>query len=100
VSLVRVAHDHDDEIVMQLFRRIRQVMAPGAKLLLAEPMAQTKGAMPVADAYFAMYLWAMGSGRSRRADELMTMLNDAGFRTTRLLRQAMPLQVRVILAEA
>jgi len=30
----------------------------------------------------------------------MTMLNDAGFRTTRLLRQAMPLQVRVILAEA
>lgn len=100
VSLVRVAHDHDDEFVMQLFRRIRQVMAPGAKLLLAEPMAQTKGAMPVADAYFAMYLWAMGSGRSRRADELMTMLNDAGFRTTRLLRQAMPLQVRVILAEA
>ena len=99
VSLVRVAHDHDDEFVMQLFHKIRQAMAPGAKLLLAEPMAQTKGAMPVADAYFAMYLWAMGSGRSRRPDELMKMLNDAGFRTTRLLRQAMPLQVRVILAE-
>ncbi|NCX89130.1 MAG: methyltransferase, partial [Betaproteobacteria bacterium] len=72
---------------------------PGAKLLLAEPMAQTRGAMPVADAYFAMYLWAMGSGRSRRPDELLAMLREAGFARARVLRQVMPLQVRVLLAE-
>lgn len=99
ISLVRVAHDHDDEFVMQLFRKLHQSMVAGAKLLIAEPMAQTKGAIPVADAYFSMYLWAMGSGRARRPDELIAMLKLAGFSKARLLRQAMPLQVRVILAE-
>lgn len=99
ISLVRVAHDHDDEFVMRLLRKLHQSMSAGARLLIAEPMVQTKGAMPVADAYFAMYLWAMGSGRARRPEELISMLKLAGFRKARLLRQAMPLQVRVILAE-
>lgn len=99
VSLIRVVHDHDDAFVMQLLRKLHQSMTPGAKLLLAEPMAQTRGAMPVADAYFAMYLWAMGSGRSRRPDELLAMLREAGFARARVLRQVMPLQVRVLLAE-
>ena len=99
VSLIRVAHDHDDEQVMHLLRKLRHAMAPGAKLLLAEPMAQTKGAMPVADAYFSMYLWAMGSGRARRPDELLSMLQEAGFTRAKILRQAMPLQVRLIVAD-
>jgi len=98
VSLIRVAHDHDDEQVMQLLRKLHLGMAPGAKLLLAEPMAQTKGAMPLADAYFSMYLWAMGSGRARRPEELVAMLTAAGFTGARLVRQAMPLQVRLIIA--
>jgi len=99
VSLIRVAHDHDDAVVMQLFARLHKAMAPGAQLLLAEPMADTRGAMPVADAYFAMYLWAMGSGRSRRPAELIAMLEQAGFVQVRLLPSLMPVQVRIILAQ-
>ena len=34
-------------------------------LLLAEPMAGSRGAEPVGDAYFGFYLLAMGSGRPR-----------------------------------
>lgn len=84
---------------MQLFARLHKAMAPGAQLLLAEPMADTRGAMPVADAYFAMYLWAMGSGRSRRPAELIAMLEQAGFVQVRLLPSLMPVQVRIILAQ-
>jgi len=98
ISLVRVAHDHDDAVVAQLLSRLHDAMSPGAHLLLAEPMAATPGAMPVADAYFAMYLWAMGSGRSRRPEELVRMLEQAGFVEVRLLPRFMPVQVRVILA--
>jgi len=99
VSLIRVVHDHDDAVVARLLARVHASMQPGAQLLLAEPMAATRGAIPVADAYFAMYLWAMGSGRARRPDELVAMLEHAGFVRVRLLPSAMPLQVRIILAE-
>jgi demethylspheroidene O-methyltransferase len=46
-----------------------------------------------------MYLWAMGSGRARRPAELVAMLEHAGFVRVRLLSSAVPLQVRIILAE-
>ena len=67
-------------------------------LLLAEPMAGTAGAQAMGDAYFGMYLWAMGSGRPRTIAQLGAMLQAAGFSAPRHLRNAMPLQTQVLLA--
>ena len=53
--------------------------APGGTLLVAEPMAGTPGAEPIADAYFAFYLLAMGSGRPA-ADELGALLRAGRLR--------------------
>ena len=100
VSLVRVVHDHDDEPVKQLFRALKSSMPPGARLLLAEPMADTAGAKAMGDAYFGMYLWAMGSGRPRSAPELRDMLEEAGFSNCRELKSHRPLLVRILLADA
>ena len=69
VSLIRVIHDHDDAAALTILRAARQALPPGGTLLLAEPMADTRGAEPVG-AYFNFYLLAMGSGRPRRAEEL------------------------------
>ena len=69
VSLVRVVHDHDDEAALAILRAAWQALPAGGTLLLAEPMAGTRGAGGVG-AYFAFYLLAMGSGRPRRAEEL------------------------------
>ncbi len=99
ISLVRVVHDHDDEDVMRLFRSLRESMAPGASLLIAEPMAETPGAESMGHAYFGFYLLAMGSGRPRTAGELTRMLKDAGFSRCRELKTARPLMVRVLVAE-
>lgn len=99
VSLVRVLHDHDDDVVMALLRKVRAVLPPGGRLLVAEPMAGTPGAEPAGDAYFGFYLLAMGRGRPRRPDELGAMLEAAGFTGPRLLPTNTPLLTRVLVAD-
>jgi len=100
ISLVRVVHDHDDAQLLVLLRAARDALAPGGVLLLAEPLANTAGAQAMGDAYFGIYLWAMGSGRPRSLCELARLLAAAGFGHPRLLANAMPLQTRVLLVRA
>ncbi len=83
VSLVRVLHDHDDAVVTALLAKVHAALPPGGTIVVAEPMAETRGAAPIGDAYFGMYLLAMGSGRPRSADVLRTMLYAAGFSRVR-----------------
>ena len=99
VSLVRVLHDHDDEPAQQLLRSAHRALSQGGRLLIAEPMAGTRGAEDIGDTYFGMYLWAMGSGRPRTAGELTAMALEAGFSRCREYRTSMPLLVRVLVAE-
>jgi demethylspheroidene O-methyltransferase len=79
VTLVRILHDHDDETVLALLQQIRTAMAPGSRLIVAEPMADTPGARAMGDAYFGFYLLAMGSGRPRTPEEITAMLHQVGF---------------------
>jgi demethylspheroidene O-methyltransferase len=98
MSLVRVLHDHDDGPALALLRNIHEALPPGGTLFIAEPMAETRGAEPVGDAYFGFYLLAMGSGRPRSAAEIAAMLRLAGFARPRRIRTAMPLTASVIVA--
>lgn len=97
VSLVRILHDHDDEPVRTLLRAVRAAIRPDGLLIVAEPMAGTRGAGAVG-AYFHMYLWAMRSGRPRSAEELTGLLEEAGFADVREQRSYQPLLVRVLTA--
>ena len=96
VSLIRVLHDHDDAPAKRLLRAIHAALPPGGALLIAEPMACTRGAEPAGDAYFGFYLLAMGSGRPRSREEIVAMLHGAGFSTMRVLRTALPLTLGAI----
>jgi demethylspheroidene O-methyltransferase len=98
ITLVRVLHDHDDGPALTVLRAIHAALPRGGCLLIAEPMSQTRGAEPAGDAYFGLYLLAMGSGRPRTPNEIDGMLRAAGFDTVRLLSTAMPLTCRVMLA--
>lgn len=98
VSLVRVVHDHDDNAVRALLERVRAAMDPRGTLLIAEPMAGTGASVPVGEAYFALYLLAMGSGRSRTFDELRTLLHQAGFGAVRWAGSRRPVHVSVVTA--
>ncbi len=95
--LVRVLHDHDDDSVLAVLRAARRALPADGVLLIAEPMAETKGAEAVG-AYFGFYLLAMGSGRPRSPEALTALLEQAGFEHVRLLPTRRPLLARVITA--
>ncbi|MFO1415227.1 MAG: methyltransferase [Burkholderiales bacterium] len=98
-TLVRVLHDHDDDVAAALLAKVRAALAPGGTVVIAEPMADGPGAARVA-AYFAMYFLAMGSGRLRDFGAQRALLENAGFTGVRRLRTALPLQTSVVTARA
>lgn len=98
VSLVRILHDHDDEPAMALLRNIRASLPPGGRLLVAEPMAAIPGAEAMGEAFFGLYLWAMGSGRPRSPAEISAMLKEAGFARAKRVPTAQPVIASCIVA--
>ena len=97
ISLVRILHDHDDEPVERLLRHARRALTSNGLLIIAEPMAETRGA-PGVGAYFHVYLWAMRSGQPRSREKLRRMLEAAGFADVRERATYQPALVRIITA--
>ncbi len=95
ISFIRILHDHDDDQVAKLLDKARQTLAPGGSVIVAEPTADSARA---GNAYFGMYLWAMGSGRPRTLKEIKAMLRAAGFSRIGARRTRQPLLVRVVIA--
>jgi demethylspheroidene O-methyltransferase len=101
VSLVRVLYDHSDERVALILKGVRRALAAqGGTLILAEPMSGTPGAEAMGDAYFGLYLLAMGKGRARTPSELAHLLLAAGFNQIQSIRTRLPLQTGLIRAYA
>lgn len=98
VTLVRVLFDHPDERVLAILRAVRAALPPEGTLLVCEPMSGTPGAQAIGDAYYGLYLLAMGKGRSRTPDRLAALLGAAGFTSVTLLPTRLPLQTRVLRA--
>lgn len=99
ISLIRIAHDHDEPTVMILLEKIRKALNPGGTLLIAEPMAGTSHARRMGDAYFRFYLMAMGTGRPRTFDELSELLHRSGFGEVRKHTTAIPMLASVVSAK-
>jgi demethylspheroidene O-methyltransferase len=97
-TLVRVLHDHDDDKALAILKVAYAALRPSGTLVIAEPMAGAPGARAMGDAYFGLYLLAMGSGRPRTAREIADLARMAGFRTAKLRRTRRPLLVSVLVA--
>lgn len=98
ISLVRVLHDQDDEAALNLLKAVRRSIAPEGLVLIAEPMLGTRGAEPVAAAYFGFYLMAMGQGKPRSPAAIESLLLSAGFTHVKAHRTAAPLLARILTA--
>lgn len=98
ITLVRVLHDHDDVLVQQLLAKCAQALPADGCLLIAEPLAQTPGAKAMGDAYFGLYLYAMGQGRPRSFKEYQGFLKQAGFQRVRLLQTSIPMLCSLVVA--
>lgn len=100
ITLVRILHDHDDEGVARILASARAALAPGGRLLIAEPMSSSPRRDRVAEAYFGLYLLAMGRGQARTPRLLTKWLRRAGFARVRMLRVRTPALLRVLIAQA
>jgi demethylspheroidene O-methyltransferase len=98
ISLVRVLHDHDDAVVRSLLTSVEAALAPGGRVVIAEPLAGTPGSEAMGHAYFGFYLMAMGQGRPRTARELSAFLADAGLGRVELRKTRRPLLSSVLVA--
>lgn len=98
-TLVRVIHDHDDDKALAILKAAYAALQPKGTLVIAEPMAGTRGAKAMGDAYFGLYLLAMGSGRPRSRAGLLALVREAGFRSAQILRSRRPLLVSVLIAK-
>lgn len=99
VTLVRIAHDHDDDRLAALLTNIRRGLTPRGLLVIAEPMSATRDAERVTDVYFAFYLLAMGSGRPRTPAALERLLAAAGFGHFHRVETARPMLVSLLIAQ-
>jgi demethylspheroidene O-methyltransferase len=98
VTLIRVAHDHPDDSVRTILRKIHAALPVGGTLVLAEPMAHEPGEDQTGDAYFHFYLLAMGAGRLRTATELSRLLCECGFVHVEPVPNSMPIHTRILIA--
>ena len=96
ITLVRIVHDHDDDVVDELLTNIRQKLPTSGVLMIAEPLADTPGARAMGAAYFGFYLLAMGSGRARSHSEINGILRRNGFESTRRWATPVPLICSVL----
>lgn len=96
ITLIRIIHDHDDDVVDQLLTNIRQSLSADGVLLIAEPLAQAPGAETVGDVYFGFYLLAMGSGKARTVPEINQLLQRNGFAPVRQHPTPVPLICSVL----
>ncbi|MEM7675362.1 MAG: methyltransferase, partial [Myxococcota bacterium] len=55
ISLVRIIHDHNDDEALSILKSVRKSLPAGGTILLAEPMAGTRGLEAMGDAYFGFY---------------------------------------------
>ena len=99
ISLVRVAHDHDDPVVRRLLAAAHAALTPSGALIIAEPMSGVPGSERMADAYFGFYLLAMGTGRARTPEELSAMLREAGFAQILRIPTRRPLLTSLLVAK-
>jgi demethylspheroidene O-methyltransferase len=98
VTLIRILLDHDDAAVLNILRGARRAIAPGGLLLIAEPISGLSGSRAVTDAYFGLYLFAMGRGRSRSFSEIRALLHEAGFTRIRAVSTRRPLLTNLVTA--
>jgi demethylspheroidene O-methyltransferase len=98
--LIRVLYDHDDAHALQILKAAHAALPKGATLLIAEPMAGTKGAERMGAAYFGLYLFAMKGGDARSFSQLSQLAEAAGFSAIRHIKTHSPLLTSVLTAKA
>jgi demethylspheroidene O-methyltransferase len=91
ITIIRVIHDHDDDVVLTLLRNVRKACEANTTVIIVEPFAGNPSTARVTDAYFNLYFTAMGQGRTRTTAEIIEIAAHAGLGHARQHPTNMPL---------
>ncbi len=98
ITLVRVLYDHPDDLVAGLLVRVAAALAPGGRVVVAEPMSGGERPSRFADAYFALYTTAMQTGRVRSPVEIARLLTEAGLHEAAEIPTLRPFLTQIVSA--
>lgn len=90
--LMEVVHDWPDAEALAILRAIRRAATPGAVVLVIEGIAPDDGA-DVRVQTLDVIMLAITGGRERTADELRSLLREAGFRLTTVIDTDGPMRI-------
>ena len=90
-ALKHIIHDWDDDPSAQILRNVRSAAADGATLLLVEAVIPEDNSESLAK-WTDMEMLLINSGRERTAGEYRRLLEQAGFRLTRVVGHRVAVQ--------
>jgi demethylspheroidene O-methyltransferase len=96
ISLVRILLDHDDATAERILTAAKAALPPGGTVIVAELMSEAPGAETISDAYFGLYLFAMGRGRPRSAERISALMQSAGLVETRAISTRRALMTQLV----
>jgi demethylspheroidene O-methyltransferase len=98
ITLVRIAHDHDDAALITLLQAVYDALPSAGRLLIAEPLSGIARKARIADAYFGMFFAAMGQGRTRSGDDIRRLCRQVGFKRIRVIPGNQTLMTSLLVA--
>lgn len=93
--LKRIIYNYDDDVAVDILRRVRSAVGPDGRLLLLEPVWRRGNAFEMGR-LMDLKMLVLGRGRVRNRHELRALLGRAGFRLTRIMPTPMVAVVEAV----
>jgi SAM-dependent methyltransferase len=88
--LSAILHNWNDAEAVRLLRNIRQVIAPGGKILIVELVVPERVSGPSPAVELDLLMWVLFNGYERTEVQFRTILDAAGFRLNRIIPTQTP----------
>ena len=88
-----IIHDWNDEQSIQILSNLARSAKPGARLVLVETVVEDDDAAGSASKVMDLNMLAMTGGKERTAKEYAELFEKTGFRLTRVIATASPMQI-------
>jgi hypothetical protein len=88
-----IIHDWNDEQSIAILENLAKFAKPGAKVLLVESVVEEDDAVPSMSKVMDLNMLAMTGGKERTASEYAALFEKTGFKLTRVIETASPMQI-------
>ena len=88
-----IIHDWNDEQSLTILRNLAKSAKPGAKVLLVETVVEEDDSIPSMSKMMDLNMLVMTGGKERTEKEYAALLEQSGFKLTRVIQTPSPMQI-------